>query len=147
MVQHGAIIGGEESGGLTIKGHIPEKDGVLADLLITEMVAMTGKAPTQILREIYNEVGAVVSTRVDIHLEEPKKSELMNSLRNQPPVEFAGRKVNEVITIDGVKLMLEGSAWVLIRPSGTEPLIRCYMEASDASGLAELEAAIRARVE
>lgn len=142
-----AVLGGEESGGLSINGHIPEKDGVLADLLVAELVAKTGKTPSQLLQEIYQEVGLFISTRVDIHLDEPKKSNLMNSLRKNPPTEFAGRRVVEAKTIDGCKLKLNDSCWVLIRPSGTEPLVRCYMEAHSTEGLQDLESAMRTLVE
>lgn len=141
-----AILGGEESGGLSIQEHIPEKDGILADLLITEMRAMTGKTLTDLLNEIYQEVGYVYSTRVDIRLTPKRKTELMTSLKDSAPKRFAGRQVINTKNLDGIQLTLGDMEWVLIRPSGTEPLIRCYMEASAKETLDEFTQAMKSLV-
>ena len=85
-----------------MKGHIPEKDGIAADLIIVEQIAMTGKTPLQTLQEIDDMVGTFVTGRVDVHLENEKKNALMNTLRNDPPANFAGQQVTGTSQIDGV---------------------------------------------
>ncbi|MEK7713234.1 MAG: phosphoglucomutase/phosphomannomutase family protein, partial [Deltaproteobacteria bacterium] len=118
------IIGGEESAGLTIKGHVPEKDGILACLLVAEMVAREGKSVTEMLNNLYSEVGTVLTRRVNIHLEGSGLKDRLKTL----PSSFAGLNVDKVVTIDGTKLILSDGSWVLIRPSGTEPVVRLYAE-------------------
>lgn len=136
------VIGGEESAGLTIKGHVPEKDGILACLLVAEMVAREGKSVTEMLSNLYSEVGTVLTRRVNIHLE---GSELKERLKT-PPSSFAGLNVDKVITIDGTKLILSDGSWVLIRPSGTEPVVRFYAEAFSQEGLDKLTDAGKALI-
>ncbi len=141
MRERDVVLGGEESGGMSILGHLPEKDGFLADLLMVEACAMTGKSPSSLLAELETEIGPFHSKRIDLHLEAEARDAVMASLADRPPAEFAGRAVGSVVTVDGVKLLLEGGEWVLLRPSGTEPLIRCYLESSSPDGLSELEQA------
>ena len=141
MKQHDAIMGGEESGGLSVRGHIPEKDGIVADLVLTEMVAKTGRTPGSILAELREQLGTYIATRIDLRLPEASKVALMDSLRNTPPTEVAGHKVVSVNKADGVKLLLDDNSWLLIRPSGTEPLVRAYMEATSEAGVAALKVA------
>ena len=142
MANSDAILGGEESGGLSVKGHIPEKDGIVADLVITEMVAKTGKTPLENLAEITDLVGAFYSDRIDVTLPDEAKQKLMSDLKNNPPSEVGGKKVASVSTIDGVKMVRDDSSWLLIRPSGTEPLVRCYMEARQQSEVDDLKRAV-----
>ena len=137
-----AIVGGEESGGLSVKGHIPEKDGILADLVITEMVAKTGKSPLELLAEIREIIGDYITTRVDVRLPDVSKMALMARLRDMTPDTLAGQKVVSSTKIDGVKMVREDGSWLLIRPSGTEPLVRCYIEARSEQGVADLKAAV-----
>ena len=137
-----AIVGGEESGGLSVKGHIPEKDGIVADLVIAEMVAKTGKTPLENLAEITNLVGAFYSDRIDVTLPDEAKQKLMAGLKATPPSEVGGKKVVSVSTIDGVKMVRDDSSWLLIRPSGTEPLVRCYMEARQEAEIDDLKHAV-----
>lgn len=141
MSKGDAIVGGEESGGLTVKGHVPEKDGVVADLVLTEMVAKTGKSPLENLAEIEAITGKFYSTRIDLTLPEPAKQALMQRLKDTPPTEIAGKKVVSVTKIDGAKMVCEDGSWLLIRPSGTEPLVRCYMEARQESEIDGLKKA------
>ena len=122
------IIGGEESGGLSIKGHIPEKDGILADLLIVEMLARLNKQISQIWQELIKEFGETHTLQVNLDLAEKQKEEFMLKLKEETPRELAGVKVKSVNKIDGVKLILMDGSWVLARPSGTEPLVRIYAE-------------------
>jgi len=131
MMDRSVVVGGEESGGLSIQGHIPEKDGLLADLLLAEMVAYEQKPLTEILKEIYGRHGHFYTKRLDIHLPQDRKEALLNSLKNTTPPEVAGDKVQEVRALDGVKLVLESGDWILARPSGTEPLVRVYIESRD----------------
>jgi phosphomannomutase len=134
-----AIVGGEESGGLSVKGHIPEKDGILADLVITEMVAKTGKTPLQVLEEIRGLIGDYLTTRVDVTLTDASKAALMKRLRDETPTTLAGQAVVSSSKVDGVKMVREDGSWLLIRPSGTEPLVRCYIEARSPEGVEELK--------
>jgi len=123
------LIGGEESGGLSIIGHIPEKDGILADMLVAEVIAYEGKPLSQIVAEALNEAGgALFNHRLDLHLSNDHKAAVISHFKHNPPKAIAGIAVKEIGLKDGVKLYLEGGSWVLLRPSGTEPLMRVYME-------------------
>ncbi|MEG6523092.1 phosphoglucomutase/phosphomannomutase family protein [Desulfotomaculum sp. 1211_IL3151] len=130
LLEKECILGGEESGGLSIKGHIPEKDGILAGLLAAEMVAHHGKGLTELLSQIYEEFGRLYSERLDIHTTPELKETILEQLKEFCPTELDGQKIVDKITLDGVKLVLADGAWVLIRPSGTEPLFRIYTEAN-----------------
>jgi len=130
LLEKDCILGGEESGGLSIKGHIPEKDGILAGLLAAEMVACHGKSLTELLQQVYAEFGRLYSERLDIHTSPEQKADILDQLKDFAPDELAGQAVLEKITLDGTKLVLADGAWVLIRPSGTEPLFRVYVEAN-----------------
>ncbi len=140
MLKQPVVIGGEESGGLSILGHIPEKDGILATLLMAEMLAATDKKPlSESLNDLYEKYGRRYGIRLDIHLPIEKKLRLMTGLKNDPPTTVGGVKVARVSTIDGVKLVLANDDWLLIRPSGTEPLVRAYIEAKSPTGFSLLE--------
>lgn len=137
-----AIVGGEESGGLSVKGHIPEKDGIVADMIMTEMVARTGKSPLENLQEIEALVGKFFNDRIDVTLPDASKQALMARLKSTPPTEVAGKKVASVSNVDGVKMVRDDGSWLLIRPSGTEPLVRCYMEARAENEIDDLKKAV-----
>ncbi|MGD9679741.1 MAG: phosphoglucomutase/phosphomannomutase family protein [Candidatus Obscuribacterales bacterium] len=123
------LIGGEESGGMSIKGHIPEKDGILANLLLVEMMAYEGKPLSAIWEDLQDEVGdRFIGLRADLKLNDYTQKELMRRLTDKPLSQLAGEKVSKVGRKDGLKLYLDESNWLLIRPSGTEPLIRLYFE-------------------
>lgn len=130
LLEKECILGGEESGGLSIKGHIPEKDGILAGLLAAEMVAYHGKSLTELLAQIYTEFGRLYSERLDIHTTPELKETILEQLKEFSPSELGGQRVVDKTSLDGVKLVLADGAWVLIRPSGTEPLFRIYTEAN-----------------
>lgn len=132
MLAGDVLIGGEESGGLSIAGHIPEKDGLLADLLMCE-VASIGPSLARILADIYNEFGLRITRRIDVHYPSEAKDELLSRLGERPPPAVGDIPVCDVRTTDGVKYLLDRDAWVLIRPSGTEPVVRAYIEARDES--------------
>src|SRR6478672_7618079 len=123
------LIGGEESGGLSVIGHIPEKDGILADMLVAEVIAYEGKPLSQLVEEAIAEAnGPLYNQRLDLHLDDAHKAAVLDSFTKKPPSEVAGIKIKEVGRKDGIKLYLEEGSWVLLRPSGTEPLMRVYLE-------------------
>jgi phosphoglucomutase len=121
------VFGGEESAGLTVEGHVPEKDGILADLLVAEMVGATGKTLEELWADLTKEIGPYFSRRVDLELSEEARKALA-SRRASPPDRFAGRKVTSVNLVDGMKLLLDDGSWILVRESGTEPIARAYVE-------------------
>jgi len=129
MIERDIVIGGEESGGLSILGHIPEKDGILADLLLLELAIECGGRLRDKYDALLDRFGHYQGKRFDLHLSEEKKLEVLSSLNSDPPSKLGGFEVKAVSAIDGVKLSLAGGGWVLFRPSGTEPLVRVYVEA------------------
>ena len=122
-------MGGEESAGLSIQGHVPEKDGILACLLVTEMIARTKKTLGELRQDLLNQVGPTFSSRHDQPLTDAMQENL-HKVQQSPPGDLAGKSVQQVNTLDGCKLVMEDESWFLFRPSGTEPLVRCYAEAS-----------------
>lgn len=139
--QKGALLGGEESNGLSIIGHTPGKDGILADLLAAEIWALHRKPLSEVYQDLMKKYGAFHSTRTDLHLDTEAKDALMARMRDNAPREIAGSKVTNVVTLDGVKLNLEDGSWLLMRPSGTEPMVRVYLEARSKKRLGELQKA------
>jgi phosphomannomutase len=123
------VLGGEESAGLSIRGHLPEKDGVLACLLVAEAVARRGLSLKQQLEALFQKVGAYYPRRINLQLEPPIQTRLREKLQRDWE-QFDGRKVAKIDRTDGLKMILEDGAWVLLRPSGTEPVVRLYCEAS-----------------
>ena len=121
-------IGGEESAGLTIRGHVPEKDGVIAGLLVAEMVATRGKSLGVQLKELFAKVGSYYPVRENFRLTPEVKAAFTEKLKADP-TELGGRKVTAVVRTDGLKLILEDGSWVCYRLSGTEPVVRAYTEA------------------
>ena len=140
MRNEDVIVGGEESGGLSIWGHIPEKDGIVANLSILEAVAYEGKPLYEIAEQLKNEIGVhYLNFRLDLHLTEQIKEAAMNMFVTNPPNEVGGMKVKEVNKIDGVKLYFyDNNSWMLVRPSGTEPLLRIYFETDSQEKLDKL---------
>lgn len=130
-------IGGEESAGLSIHGHLPEKDGVLACLLVAEMVATTGKKIHELIDDLQDEFGTLVTKRVDVKLT-PSLTQSLGEKLKKPPKELDGLKVRKVDTRDGVKLEFDDGKWLLFRLSGTEPVARVYAEACTPKDLKKL---------
>jgi phosphoglucomutase len=135
-------IGGEESAGLSIRHHVPEKDGVLAGLLCCEMVANRGKSLGQQLQELFAEVGSFYSLRENFHLTQEAKEKFTGKLHGEPR-DLMGRKVTEVVRADGLKLLFADGSWVCYRLSGTEPVVRVYTEARSTEDLEKLSAAAK----
>ena len=129
MMSEDVLIGGEESGGISFKGHIPEGDGPLMGLLLVEMIAAAKKPLHEMVQDLLDDVGPAHYQRTDLRLKRPvEKAEMTEYLTKQAPVEIAEQKVVEVSTSDGVKYILADDSWLLIRPSGTEPVLRVYAE-------------------
>jgi phosphoglucomutase len=140
--QNKIVIGGEESAGLSIRNHVPEKDGILAGLLCCEMVARRGKSLGQQLKELFAKVGSFYPQRENFRLTPEVKEKFTEKLRTEPK-EFFGRKVSEIVRKDGLKLVYEDGSWVCYRLSGTEPVVRVYSEAHGAADLKKLSAAAK----
>jgi phosphoglucomutase len=131
LIDENAIaLGGEESAGLSIRGHFPEKDGILACLLVCEMVAKRRMTLSEMLAQTYSEVGKLVTGRIGVALTHELQTGLANKL-SAGAGEFANHRVTSVDRIDGAKFLLDDGSWILMRPSGTEPLVRVYAEASN----------------
>lgn len=139
------VIGGEESAGLTIRGHVPEKDGVLAGLLVAEMVASRGKNLGTQLKELFAKVGSFFPVRQNFRLTSEVKQKFTEKLR-QDPSELGGRRVSQIVRTDGLKLIFEDGSWVCYRVSGTEPVVRAYTEARSEADTESLSKAAEAWV-
>ena len=131
------ILGGEESAGLSIRGHYPEKDGILACLLAAEAVAARGASLTEQLAELTKRLGTLFSGRIGVNLTPEVAGKLKEKLA-EDPTEIAGRKIENVNRLDGVKFIFADKSWMLMRPSGTEPLVRIYAETEVKQDLEEL---------
>lgn len=124
------LIGGEESGGYSFKNYIPERDGILAGLLLLEMMVMRKEKISGILNSIEKLYGCSRFLRKDVHYPVELKEKFLNKVKNNPPVELAGKKIKQIQAFDGVKFILADDSWLLLRFSGTEPLLRIYAETS-----------------
>ncbi|TAK08081.1 MAG: phosphoglucomutase/phosphomannomutase family protein [Candidatus Manganitrophaceae bacterium] len=140
------LLGGEESGGISIRGHLPEKDGILTCLLVAEMVAKRKRSIRAMLDDLFRQVGAFYPMRRDLHLSEKGRERVAALLKN-PPAAIGGKKVLSTSKLDGTKFFLEGGSWTLIRPSGTEPLVRLYVETPAEKESELLAAACQALIE
>jgi alpha-D-glucose phosphate-specific phosphoglucomutase len=139
MMTDDILMGGEESGGMSIKGHIPEGDGILMGLLLLEVVAEAKKPLDVLVTELLKEYGPAQYARTDMKLSRPvEKLDMVNMLVNLAPDHIAGVEVERVETTDGVKYYLADGSWLLIRPSGTEPVLRVYAEAANDDRVAAL---------
>ena len=142
IIEDKIAIGGEESAGLTIRGHVPEKDGIIAGLLVTEMVARRGKSLGVQLRELFAKVGSYYPIRENFRLTADVKAKFTEKLKTDPK-ELGGRKVKQIVRTDGLKLILEDGSWVCYRLSGTEPVVRAYTEARSEKDMEALRAAAK----
>jgi phosphomannomutase len=136
MMETNALLGGEESGGFAVRGHIAERDGILIGLLFADMIVKSGKPISALLADLERRVGPHAYARHDIHLPretyDADRKRILDALEKNEPSEVAGVAVQRVRSDDGFKFYLEDGSWVLLRASGTEPLIRVYSEAADA---------------
>ncbi|MGH9649513.1 MAG: phosphoglucomutase/phosphomannomutase family protein, partial [Terriglobales bacterium] len=143
LIKEGKIVlGGEESAGLSIRHHVPEKDGILAGLLCCEMVARRATSLGGQLQQLFVKVGSFYPMRENFRLT-PEVQQTFTSKLTTEPREFCGRRVSQAVRTDGLKLVLEDGSWVCYRLSGTEPVVRVYSEARSPEDLAKLSAAAR----
>ncbi len=141
MMQEDVLIGGEESGGISFKGHIPEGDGPIMGLLLVEMIACYRRPLVELVESLLQEVGPVVYQRTDLRLSRPvAKDEMTAFLTKTAPREIGGEKIAEVSPLDGIKYIMADDSWLLIRPSGTEPVLRVYVEGRSQQMVNELMA-------
>jgi alpha-D-glucose phosphate-specific phosphoglucomutase len=128
MLQHDALIGGEESGGYGFRGHVPERDALVAGLYFLDFMVKTGKKPSQLLKDLYDKVGEHYYDRLDIEFEENQREAIIGRVKNSHPKSIDNKEVVQEDTIDGFRYTLTDGSWLLIRFSGTEPLLRIYTE-------------------
>jgi phosphomannomutase len=138
MLDQHVLIGGEESGGIGLSRHLPERDGLFIHLLLLDLLATSGKPLTRLIQEMWQEFGEFHYDRRDLDVPSEASRQLLNALRDSPPRYFADRGVNDIRTLDGLKLLLDGDAWILFRRSGTEPVLRIYCEAPTEGGVAAI---------
>jgi len=127
MMETDAMIGGEESGGYAFRGNVPERDGILAGLYMLDFMARTGKKPTQLLKMLFDKVGAHYYDRIDTSFSGDRSTREETILKADPKT-IGGLKVTGLVTVDGFQFKLEDGGWMLIRFSGTEPILRVYCE-------------------
>ena len=132
------LVGGEESGGIAVKGHLPERDGIYIGLLIIEMMVKSGKSLSELVRDLFEEFGMHATYRNDIHTEDKKKRAMIRYCRDKKLTEIAGIGVRDWDFTDGIKHLMEDGSWLLVRASGTEPVLRIYSEADSKDKAIEL---------
>ncbi len=139
LIEKGAVLGGEESGGLSVQGHVPEKDGILAGLLAAEIVAVHGQSLTVLMEQVAGEFGRLYSERLDVRTSAQEKERVLKLLKGLRPAALGKRQITGSTALDGIKFLLDGGAWVLVRASGTEPLFRIYVEAGTWEEMKEIQ--------
>ncbi|MEM7163442.1 MAG: phosphoglucomutase/phosphomannomutase family protein [Bacteroidota bacterium] len=138
MLKEEVIVSGEESGGIAVDGLIPERDGIWSALVILEFLQKTGKSIEQLIQEVYNMVGTFHFERRDLHIKKEKKEEVISKCEAGQYVKFGDFDITQVEDLDGWKFWLSDNDWVMIRPSGTEPILRVYVQSSDSKKCKEI---------
>jgi phosphomannomutase len=146
MIKEDVLIGGEESGGIAIKGHIPERDGIWMGLVLFEYMAKSGKSLEELIKEVYDLVGEFKYWRDDLHIDEKLKDSIVKKCKNDEFKSFGKYSVEKVDKTDGFKFILNQDEWLMIRISGTEPVLRCYAESKDLKGAKEILAACKLEI-
>ena len=130
MITEDILLGGEESGGIATTGHIPERDGIWMGLILFEFMAKSGKSLEDLIAEIYEIVGGFAFERIDLHIDNDSKLSIIEDCKSGKFTKFGKYEVERVETTDGFKFFFDADTWLMIRPSGTEPVLRTYAEAS-----------------
>lgn len=138
MLERDVLIGGEESGGIGIRGHLPERDGTLSALLLLEMMAKTGKGIMELRSDLFDLVGEHQYGRIDLHFTGSEGREAVAEITEKPPAQIGDRKVCDTNNRDGIKLFFQGGGWLMLRASGTEPVVRIYAEAASKDAVSQL---------
>jgi len=138
MLAENAVIGGEESGGYGFRGHMPERDGILAGLYFLDLMLRTGKTPSELLDYLYSKVGPHYFNRVDVKFPADERQTIINRIKDNFPESIDGVKVVETDTGDGFRFVLADTTWLLIRFSGTEPVLRLYAESNTLARVGKL---------
>ena len=146
MAVEDVLVGGEESGGLAVKGHIPERDGIWIGLMILEFMAKTGRPLKELIAEVYDVVGSFASDRDDLHIEEAQKLRIVEECKARVYQSFGSYQVSSVEDIDGWKFNLGNEEWVMMRASGTEPVLRVYAQSSTLAGARAILDATKATI-
>lgn len=147
IVKEDVLVGGEESGGIAVKGHIPERDGIYDGLVLLEFMVETGKSLKELINEIYSVIGSFNYQRDDLTLPNEQKETIINNAQNDVYNEGFGKyKANKVEKIDGVKYHLENGGWVMLRASGTEPLLRIYAEGDNEAETLDILKTVKATI-
>ena len=147
MIEHDAMIGGEESGGYAFRGHVPERDGILSNLYLLDFMVRTGKKPTELLKLVFDKVGAHYYDRIDVRLTDNAMKDAARKRLDAvdiSAVTLGGHRVTELVTLDGYKFVMDDGGWLLVRFSGTEPLLRVYTETTDQPAVPQILADGRA---
>ena len=146
MISENVLLGGEESGGIATVGHIPERDGIWMGLILFEFMAKSGKSLNQLIQEVYDIVGEFSFNRVDLHIDNDTKDSIISKCDNGAFVSFGKFNVIRLEKIDGYKYYFDENTWLMIRPSGTEPVLRTYAEASNMSKVDEILEACKSTI-
>lgn len=146
MTQEDVLVGGEESGGIAVKGHIPERDGIYDGLLIYDLMTRTNKTLKQLCEEVYQVVGTFYYDRLDLHIENSLKEKIIQNAQNDYYKQFGTYTFNKIEKIDGVKYHLDNGGWIMLRASGTEPLLRVYAEGNSKEETADILEQIKATI-
>lgn len=146
MIAEDILLGGEESGGIATAGHIPERDGIWMGLILFEFMAKSGKSLEALIAEVYDIVGAFAFERIDLHIENNKKLKIIESCKLGEFTRFGKYDVERVETTDGFKFFFDSDTWLMIRPSGTEPVLRTYAEANTQDKAFDILAACKSTI-
>jgi len=143
MIKEDVLLGGEESGGIATKGHIPERDGIWMGLILFEFMSKSKKTLSQLINEVYDIVGSFAFERIDLHIDNELKNKIINNCKSGEYKQFGSFKVDRIETIDGYKFFFDEDTWLMIRPSGTEPVLRTYAEAESSKKAFEILSAAK----
>ena len=146
MITEDVLLGGEESGGIATKGHIPERDGIWMGLILFEFMAKSGKSLEDLIAEVYEIVGEFAFERIDLHIDNDTKLAIIKDCKDGKFSKFGKYEVERIETIDGFKFFFDKDTWLMIRPSGTEPVLRTYAEARTKEKVFDILAACKATI-